>query len=175
MKHKTILLCACLLALAATAIAQSPDEFYERGLANIRKGEFEEAAANFSKTLDSLPSHTKAHYHRAFVYTALERHEEALEDYNFLINKGIKQDKLYYSRGTSYYSLEQYGKAIADYNKALELTEDEKLMQEVYNNRGWARKKSGDDQGACDDWERSEDLGNEEAERFLDDYSNDCD
>jgi tetratricopeptide (TPR) repeat protein len=175
MNARTLVIVAVLLFFCPPLGAQSPVEHYEKGLAGIRKGEFEGALRHFNTCLDSTPGHLNARYRRAFVYTALERHEEALGDYNYLIDKGVDQANLYYSRGTSYYYLEDYEKAIADFNLALEMTEDERLMQEIFNNRGWARMKSGDSYGACKDWERSEEMGNEEAERFLDDYSNECD
>ena len=39
--------------------------------------------------------------------------------------------------------------------------------QEAYNNRGFSKKLMGDKKGACEDWNTSKKLGNEEACRYL--------
>ena len=51
-----------------------------------------------------------------------------------------------------------------DFNVALKLKPDD---AEAYNNRGFSKKMLGDKTGACEDWNKSKKLGNEEAKIIL--------
>ena len=68
------------------------------------------------------------------------------------------------SRGSAYNKTEQYKLAISDFTKVLQF---DPKNQEAYNNRGWAKKFSGNKDGACIDWKRSKKMGNAEAKIIL--------
>ena len=63
----------------------------------------------------------------------------------------------------------EYQLAIDDFNEALKMDPTD---QEAYNNRGFSKKLMGNKSGACEDWNTSKKLGNEEARIIL--KNNNC-
>jgi len=61
----------------------------------------------------------------------------------------------WYNRGKARLNLKKYKKAISDFNKALTLYIDPNGIADVLNNRGIAKKKSGDLWGAIADYNRA--------------------
>ena len=53
---------------------------------------------------------------------------------------------------------------MTDFNEALRI---EPKNQEAFNNRGWAKSGLGRAAVACEDWNMSKKLGNEEAKIIL--------
>ena len=66
--------------------------------------------------------------------------------------------------GLELYKQGDYQGAIADYNKALEINPQNALN---YLNRGIARELVNDLQGACDDWRKAGDLGDERSAEWV--------
>ena len=60
--------------------------------------------------------------------------------------------------------LGDYQGAIADYNKALEIDPQGAF---TYANRGLAKKFGNDLLGACDDWRKAGDLGDERSAEWV--------
>ena len=60
--------------------------------------------------------------------------------------------------------MDDYQGAIADYNKALEINPQNASN---YVNRGIARELVNDRQGACDDWRKAANLGDERSAEWV--------
>jgi Flp pilus assembly protein TadD len=56
--------------------------------------------------------------------------------------------------------LEDFRGSLQDYNKAIELNPDDHTS---YYNRGFAKLELGDTDGACFDWRKAIELGDEDA------------
>jgi len=137
---------------------------YLAGEKKMSMGNTKGAIVDFTKAIETDPDALSAYYKRGFAYSVLGEYELAVKDYTYVINK--KNDFLwaYISRGSAYNKLNKFNEALADFNRALEI---DPKNQEVYNNRGWAKKGLGDDAGACEDWKTSRKMGNEEAKIIL--------
>ncbi|MCC6690317.1 MAG: tetratricopeptide repeat protein, partial [Bacteroidia bacterium] len=70
----------------------------------------------------------------------------------------------YVSRGSAKNKLKNFKEALLDFDRALQLKPDD---CEAYNNRGWAKKGLGDEDGACKDWHYSKKKGNDEAKIII--------
>ena len=57
-----------------------------------------------------------------------------------------------------------YDRAILDLERVLQLDPNN---DEAFNNRGWAYKAIGEHERACQDWNASRKLGNDEAKIIL--------
>ena len=135
------------------AIQRNPnlDKAYnDRGLAYIRKGDFNQAIEDFNHAIQRNPNFDKAYNHRGAAYTrkgdfnqaiedydkAIEDYDKAIKDYDKAIQRNPNFDKAYYNRGRTSYDLgvifdqrltvpdderNYYQEAVDDYDKAIEL------------------------------------------------------
>ena len=63
--------------------------------------------------------------------------------------------------------LKDYQGAIADYTKAIEINSQ---YASAYVNRGVVRERASDLEGACDDWRKAGDLGDERSAEWAKKY-----
>lgn len=87
------------------------------------------------------------------------------------LNKCLENDKTnpeyFTSRGNAYLQTKTYEYAIKDYSMSLDL---EPNNADAYLNKGIARQKSGDQKGACSDWQKAYKLGSKKALEYLLDF-----
>ncbi len=91
----------------------------------------------------------------------------AIKDLDKAIELDTTYIDAYHLRAGLKYALQDYKGAIKDDDKIIEL-----FPSEVYNNRGNAKRKSGDIQGACADFKIANELGYKEAKGELILYCN---
>ena len=96
----------------------------------------------------------------------LGRFDEALEDYNKSKSLDTTNPNFFLNRADLYYNIADYEKAIDDYSKSISLSElySGYNCGICYNNRAWARRKSGDMKGYEVDKAKAKELG------YLDNY-----
>ena len=101
-----------------------------------------------------------AYINRGLAKRALKDYYGAIADYTKAIElkpNDVELVQLYNERGsTKLYELEDYYGAIADYTKAIEIDPN---YSYVYSNRGNAKQRLGDLDGACSDWRKGSNLG----------------
>jgi regulator of sirC expression with transglutaminase-like and TPR domain len=84
-------------------------------------GEFREAVADLTKTLELAPEHPGARRSRAAAYAALGEHAIAADDLTELIRRYPNEASLYVERSHSHRALGRSGDAEADERRAREL------------------------------------------------------
>lgn len=90
-----------------------------RGMAYFAQSKYEEAAADFSKTLELDPSCYKAAYYRAVVNSVRQQYNEAIDDFSTALRINPFQPYALYRRAQAYYHVGDYPKALADCEDAL--------------------------------------------------------
>jgi tetratricopeptide (TPR) repeat protein len=85
--------------LASPTLAGSDRIFYNRGLAYMREKKYEDAIADFSRTLQMNPKVEQAYYNRARAYYALDEYKEAMSDLKLALSLNPADASAHYLRG----------------------------------------------------------------------------
>jgi hypothetical protein len=85
--------------LASPTLVGSDRIFYNRGLAYMREKKYEDAVADFSRTLQLNPTVAQAYHIRARAYHALDKDTEALSDLDQALLFNPADASAYYVRG----------------------------------------------------------------------------
>ena len=131
-----VLVLAALLAAGTTIEAQDlidsgESEPYHPGLVSFRlgvyyhnQGDFERALAEFTETVDGLPSWGTGYAARGDTYIALGLYEEAIADYSEAVAIFPDYVSAIYTRGRAYHAIGETALAEADYANAIEQMPD---------------------------------------------------
>ena len=111
------------VAVATPAPPPPPDaSFYQRRAdANLGKGEFTLALADYNKAVELKADDAVAFLNRGKVYYNLKSFDKAVSDYDRSIELNPKGSLAYYNRGVSHEKMGNPQKAITDYQKAVDL------------------------------------------------------
>ena len=136
----------------------SADEHAKRADQSLRRHKFEEAIADYDKSIYRKPADAFLYYSRGLVKVQLEQYENAIDDYNDAIQLNPSYTSAYYQRGLAKAQLGQYDTAITDYNKAIGLNPNDTLL---YNARGLAKEQLGQYEEAREDRQKSAELASQ--------------
>ncbi|NTU59251.1 MAG: tetratricopeptide repeat protein [Chlorobiaceae bacterium] len=147
--------------------AESANEYFNEGLAIHRTGDFKEAIRLYSKAIDTDNRFVMAYQMRGAAWHKLKQYQKAIADYSMVISVGEPyfQSVGYFNRGIVKNIIGRYSDAIPDFTFALTI---DKKMAAAYFHRGLARFKSGDLTGTNEDFIQAAQLGDPDAERWLD-------
>lgn len=148
------------LVLWNYVIEKEPDRFpiayNNRGLALKKSGRFDEAIADFEKTIALDPSRNKAYNNLGVLYLNAGLFDKSIE----YLDKSIAIDpayaESYNNRGVSYARTGQNERALADFNKAIQLQKDDGT---AYYNRGSLYHRAGYKELAVSDFQKACELG----------------
>lgn len=151
--YKFIISVIFSLALTSSIHAQSKEEKLAKKAADAeQKGDYKAAVGYLTDLIEMSPNNYSYYLVRGNSYISLGEIDRALAD----LDKSIKLKPTcdaYYSRSYLYSMLSKPDKAIADGNKALELCgAQSEYAKTIYINRGAAKAKKRDFQGAYDDY-----------------------
>jgi len=161
MKQVLIMIMVCL---AMQLSAQNTDPVFDKAELLFSEGNYQDAAALYTKVLGSDPENMNAYLRRGFCFSVLKEYDRSISDYSIVIDKHPNHPFAYLSRGSAFNKKEEFKTAMADFDKVLSI---DPQNQEAYNNRGWAKNGLGLFKEACADWNTSKKLGNEEAKLIL--------
>lgn len=85
--------------LESPTLVGSDRIFYNRGLAYMRAKQYDDAIADFSRTVQLNPKVAQAYYNRALAYYALEQYAEAMVDLELSLSLNAKDGSAHYVRG----------------------------------------------------------------------------
>ena len=149
-----------VLIASAYAKEQKPldaEAYFYRGLEYGKKGQYDNAIADFTKVLLTNPRHTGALNNRGIAHRDKGEYDKAIGDFDRAILINPKFADAYFNRGTAYYFKGQHDKAISDYSRAIEINPE---VAEFYAKRGYVyMAKLGDKERGCSDWKRACQLG----------------
>ena len=109
-----------------------------------------------------------AYNNRASLNIDLKNIEAALDDIEKAISIDHEYAPAYNNKGVICHQQEKYIEALSFFDKAILLDID---YAKAYLNRGITRQMIRDEDGACNDWFRSRELGINIANKY---FGNDC-
>ncbi len=114
-----------------------------------------------SKELRVDKTNKKALLTRAYARAKMKNFKGALKDFNNLIKMDSDfNDYAIFLRGWTHINLKNYSDAMDDYSRSIEKN---LFLKTSYGNRGFLKEIMNDTEGACSDWQKGGELGNEKA------------
>jgi len=159
-QRRLIRVTAIVLALGASAwgvyayIASAPDRaagHYQQGMSLLGPGDFQGAAAEFTKAIRIIPEYADAYLGRGKARQAVGQNETALADFEKAISINPTLDVAFVSRGMLRSSRGDSQQALADFTRSIELHP----TAEAYYQRGLTRQILGQAPSAVDDFNRA--------------------
>ncbi|HJQ98208.1 MAG TPA: PDZ domain-containing protein [Candidatus Polarisedimenticolaceae bacterium] len=95
--------------------------YYNRGVEDNRRGNYDSALANFGRALEIEPTRSDAHVARAVTWCALDRPFSALEDADEAIAAAPNSSRAYYVRAMAQRAIGREDVAIRDFEHAFQL------------------------------------------------------
>ena len=160
------LLIACSVGLATytfTPKAKAHNQFNEVKVSsdNELNVNYRAIIKKFSKELKIDKTNKKALLTRAYARGKMKNFKGALKDLNTLITMDSNfNDSAIFLRGWMHINLKNYSDAMDDYSRSIEKNV---FLKTSYGNRGFLKEIMNDTEGACSDWKKGGELGNEKA------------
>ena len=131
------------------------DNFHKSGLALAKKGEYEKAIIEYTKSIRIKKNDPVIYKNRGGAHLALENYDSAINDYNKSINLNPEYVTAYINRGFLHLTLKNYEEAIADCDKAIDLNPEK---PEAYFNRANAHEGLNEIEEAISDYNEAIEL-----------------
>lgn len=145
------------------AIEINPNDgkyYYNRGVFYDFQGKSKKALADYNKSIQLSPDDPSGYYNRAIIFDNQKNFAKSIEDYTKAIELDSLNPDLYNNRGLAYKNSGQLKKAIIDYSESIEINPDYSMG---YYNRARVKGYMGNTDGACEDFKKAADLGNQGA------------
>jgi tetratricopeptide (TPR) repeat protein/cell division septation protein DedD len=128
------------MLLTVAPSAGAVENWFERGLADIRAGNYQAAVDHFSKAIEAVPEDFEAYNNRGFAKISIGDYEGAIEDCSRSITINPGSAKAYNNRGLARLFIGEFDPAIMDFNQAITINP---RYVDAYSNRclAWARKE----------------------------------
>ncbi len=129
--------------------------YFKNGSAKYQLKNYVNAVKDFDQAIELENDYIDAYYVRALCYGNLKKYDKALNDFNKVIELNPDYKDVYINRG--FYVSEKIGDyqgALNDYNRYLDLNKNGDNAF-AYSNRGYAKYKLNDFDGAMEDIQES--------------------
>ena len=137
------------------------EEYYQRGIAKIKKGDFEGSIEDFNKAIELDPKHHYAYASRGQAYRQNGNFNESINDLNHAIKLYPQFGWAYAQRGETYRMKRDYEKAIDDFDRGLKFANK---LNWIFVNRALAFKENGEFKNSINSWTNL--LGREPSNAF---------
>lgn len=142
--------------------------YRNRGLCRYHLDDYKKAIEDYSTALKLNDQFKEAYWDRGNAYFSLGNNTEATNDYMAALSF-YRDDKkyaagLYSCLGSVQDNLKKYDEAIDYFTQAINMNPQ---LKEPYWNRGLDKETMGDKKGACDDFRKAAELGDESAKKKL--------
>ena len=139
--------------------------FFNRAQDKFEVANYQEAILDYNKALELSPTEI------CLVYSMRGNAKRNLGDFDGAIsdqNRALDFDPLYadgyFNRGSAKYKMGDFPGAIEDYTQVIKINPKD---SDAFFNRANVKKEVGDIKGACEDWRKAAALGDDEAEKLL--------
>jgi tetratricopeptide (TPR) repeat protein len=168
-----------------TAIIQSGHEtqqklatdFYNRGVAYLRKDQYDRAIEDFDQSIRLNPNYALAFKGRGNVHLSEGQYDRAIEDFDHVLRLNPNDAWAFAGRGGAYFgkgvtacrqaslppcalAIAQYDRAIGDFNEAIRLNPNGAAAAIAYGQRSIIKAANGDFAGGAADLAKATQLSN---------------
>lgn len=153
------------------ALAINPDyvnALYFLAMSYLLNQDNQTALVYFNILVDKKPDHAVGYYGLGNVYYQMDAFKQAFKFFDLAIQKDPGHDEARYNRAKSAYKIGEFAKAEKDYDYLLKYNQ----QAHYYYNRGHARARMENKQGACDDWKKALNMGVSEANKYISQFCN---
>ncbi len=148
--EEKIAICTEALAMPQLIDRQRAYAYQHRGAAYTKKGDVNQAMADFAEAIRLAPESGYTYFLRAYAHRVNRDLDRAIADLDEAIRLDPKSADFYNDRAAFYIIVKKdYGRGIADYNQAIALNPDNN--PEYYRNRAAAYRTQGDTERAAAD------------------------
>lgn len=151
---------------AASIDSLNPKIYNSFGNLFVETKNYKEAINSFSKAISLQPKFSEAYNNRAYAKILTNDFSGAIKDcYKALELMKDKPSYIVYNNlGRAYRDLNQTDSAFANFNKAIKMKSD---FPEAFFERGIAKQKMNDLNGACEDWRNAANFGYKDSLQLL--------
>src|SRR5262252_2588596 len=144
--------CTAVIQSGKAAGNDLASAYQNRGLAHVKRGDFEVAIADFTEAIRLNPQSAKPYNDRGFSYARRGDLDHAIADYDQAVRLDPRYSLALRNRGLAYLIKHEYDRAIADYDAAIRI--DPKDIA-AYIDRGNVYHVKGDLDGAIADFDEA--------------------
>jgi len=116
--------------------------YVESGSVSLRKGDYGQAIAHFSKAIEKSPFEASLYYNRGIALYKSGKKKEAEEDFDRVLILDSRINSAYVYRGLCREGLGKYTEALGDYKAALDFKPDD---ANIHNNLAWLYATAGEE------------------------------
>ena len=142
----------------------SAESVNKRGVAHAKKGEYDQAIADYTEAIKKWGGKDYLYYNRSLSYKRKKEYDKAIADLTETLRLNPKYTDAYSSRGDAYDEIKEYAKALADYDQAIALKPDKAYL---YYDRAIVHMHVGDDDKALADYDESLRRDPKDASAYL--------
>ena len=147
--------------------------FIQRAQKRMLQEDYQGALRDYNDAIALEPQNASIYVNRGMLQAVyLFNKRSALYDFNKAIELAPNDASGYYNRGALLKDAQDYEGALRDYNKVIEL--NPKFAGAFYNRASLYYFFLGNKKQACEDWRKSEALGNQEAGEWIAKYCKDA-
>ena len=118
---KKLIILLFILLIPVLALAQTAEDYYDRGVIKFEQGDYSGALKDFNKLIELNPNNAIAYYSRGVAKGKLGDYRGAIQDYNKAIELNPNHASTYVNRGLSKIGLGQKDSGCLDLSKAGEM------------------------------------------------------
>ncbi len=152
---------------AAKLDKKNPEIHAQWGWTLIKLTKYGKALGNLKVAQKINQKEARYIYYQAVALDSMRREREVIEATNKALKLESNMPEMYVLRANIYIRKKDYNTAIANLNKAIELDAKSGL---AYLKRAYARYRVVDSSGACSDWRKAQSLGQDEAQKYIEQY-----
>jgi len=130
-----------VLILFGSFVGFCEEDGFEKGLALIKTGQYDEAVKAFSEAIDMIPGDFQAYNYRGIARAYQNDYDGAIQDYTMALKIKPGYAVALNNRGFAWVRNGNLEKALADFSRAIEL---EPSFLDAYNSKAWILATSSD-------------------------------
>ena len=138
-----------MMGLLGVEISAAPhSDLFNKGVASLKQGDFQEAIDVFSRLIDQDPLNPDVYRNRGVAYMKVNNYDAAISDFESALKIRPDIKGIYSNLGVAWYYKKEYARAISYYDREIQFKTDNHY---AYFNRALCRAAQGSTEQALDD------------------------